>query len=216
MIKTETLLKQLKTYRSSSDKHSCLYACYCCLYSFEPIVQLELPKLLIMKNLRAIFRSNNIKYEHNFANPPAIDNFRPIKSIFLKRGFRRDLNTDGYYLIDSVEGLLTAHDWINDDHKKVTSSNVYSVHHMINASAASLWIRKFPLHYQRWISAEKEEVNDHYINIQECVDLIRKEWDFVANWFLDNNMVNTFSDEVQQQMQRNFDIWKDQHLFLLT
>ncbi len=214
MRRTESFFKQLRSYRSLYDWHSCIYSCYCCLHSFEPIVQLELPKLLIKKDIRTILRRNHIEYKADLLSTLDIDSFRPIRSTLVRKGFDSKLKSDGLSLLNSLDGLVTAHGNINN-HIRATSSCTYAVSHMVRATTLSLWINKFPSIYHKWNSGEGVDKSDFYLNKHECVNHIREEWDFVVKWFSNTNIVSTFSDEDQQKMKKDYDIWEDYEFHLL-
>jgi hypothetical protein len=126
-------------------------------------------------------------------------------------GFEGNLKLDGLHLLSSLDGLKDIYDYIGN-HTKTTSSCTYSVYQIIAAAEASLLINQDPSYYQKWMRGEKIAECDN----KGCVDLVREEWGFVAQCFLNNNLVSAFSDEDLLIMQRDFDIWEKQHQFLLS
>ena len=211
MIRTETFIKRLLSYTSKSDFRSCLHACYCCLYCFDQTTQIKLSITFINRKIEAILLNNDVECIYDFHDSLSIDKYFSIRSTLIKVGFDGNLKLDGLHLVSSLDGLRDIHDYIGN-HTKTTSSCAYSVYQIIAAAEASLLIKQDPSYYQKWVRGEKTAECDN----KECVDLVREEWGFVAQCFLNNNLVSAFSDEDLLKMQRDFDIWEKQHQFLLS
>jgi hypothetical protein len=171
--------------------------------------------MLIVKNINNILAGYDIKYEVNQYNNISDSHLKHLRMNLLGIDKSGHLMLDGIHLLSSLDGLHWAQKH-RDNKLILTSSCVYSIINIISSVASLLWIKKYNSSYRKWESGINFSYDEFYLNKNECIEIIKNEFDYVAKWFLDNKLVSFLTDEMVEIIQNDYNAWKRNELLLLS